>query len=210
MTTTLYRFFDAGGQLLYVGIAGNPGRRFGQHAKDKTWWTQVASSSMQHFNQRVEAERAERAAIRSEGPLHNVVHNVAPSVTTELPAGPPPRARATVTHCGITLSFYETSNAAVFSFTIDGVFSGDWFTHSRFACRADEAMATTRPWQFIDQVTNTSGFVLAEDCHHLVRDFYRGAGSYTENQRGDDISMGPPPPCDPATQAIVAHLAGAS
>lgn len=78
MTTTLYRFFDADSQLLYVGIAGNPGRRFHQHAKEKHWWTQVAASTMQHFNMRVEAERAEELAIRTERPLYNVTHNDAP------------------------------------------------------------------------------------------------------------------------------------
>jgi hypothetical protein len=43
--TTLYRFYDASGRLLYVGIAGNPGRRFAQHGRDKSWWSQVASST---------------------------------------------------------------------------------------------------------------------------------------------------------------------
>jgi predicted GIY-YIG superfamily endonuclease len=72
--TTLYRFRDSQGRLLYVGISGNPGRRFHQHSKDKPWWSQVASSTMEHFFTRDDAERAERAAIVEERPLYNVVH----------------------------------------------------------------------------------------------------------------------------------------
>lgn len=203
MTTTLYRFFDAGGQLLYVGIAGNPGRRFGQHAKDKTWWTQVASSSMQHFGTRTEAERAEQIAIRAEGPLHNVVHNDAPG--GGLAPVPGARARATVTHLDVTLSFYETPNPGVFSFTIDGMFSGDWVTHGGFAIRADEATKTARPWRFIDQITNTSGFVLADDCPALVRIFYRGIEWYRRAERGEPIGN-PRPLLDPASAAVVGAL----
>ena len=76
--TTLYRFFDADDQLLYVGIAGNPGRRFHQHANGpdgKPWWGQVTRSTMEHFATREAAAAAEVAAIVAERPLHNVVHN---------------------------------------------------------------------------------------------------------------------------------------
>jgi len=76
--TTLYRFFDADDRLLYVGIAGNPGRRFHQHANGpdgKPWWSHVARSTMEHFDTREEAAAAEVAAIVTERPMHNVVHN---------------------------------------------------------------------------------------------------------------------------------------
>lgn len=74
-TTTLYRFFDRHDRLLYVGIAGNPARRHHEHSKSKPWWGEVARSTMEHFPTREEAAVAEVAAIRSESPLHNVVHN---------------------------------------------------------------------------------------------------------------------------------------
>jgi predicted GIY-YIG superfamily endonuclease len=73
--TTLYRLRDSQGKLLYVGISGNPGRRFHQHSKDKPWWPQVASSTMEHFDTRREAEAAEMDAIKTERPAFNVVHN---------------------------------------------------------------------------------------------------------------------------------------
>lgn len=74
-STTLYRLRDIAGRLLYVGIAGNPGRRFDQHAKDKAWWGEVASVNLQHFDSRPEALKAEREAIELELPVYNVVHN---------------------------------------------------------------------------------------------------------------------------------------
>lgn len=64
-STTLYRLYDADGGLLYIGIAGNPGRRFEQHAGDKPWWGQVARTELAHYPTRAEALDAERAAIAS-------------------------------------------------------------------------------------------------------------------------------------------------
>lgn len=75
MTTTLYRFYNDDGQLLYVGIAGNPARRFEQHAHEKTWWDDVRRVTVNHFDTREQAAVAEVAAIREERPLHNVVYN---------------------------------------------------------------------------------------------------------------------------------------
>lgn len=72
--TTLYRLYDERMRLLYVGIAGNPGRRFEQHAGDKPWWGDVAHVRTEHFDTRGDAERAEREAIRDEHPLYNIVH----------------------------------------------------------------------------------------------------------------------------------------
>lgn len=72
--TTLYRLFDSEGELLYVGIAGNPGRRFEQHKEDKPWWGDVANVRLEHFETRHEAADAERVAIQSEMPRHNKTH----------------------------------------------------------------------------------------------------------------------------------------
>lgn len=75
MTTTLYRFYDPAGHLLYIGVAGNPGRRFEQHANEKPWWNDIAHSTLTHFATRTEALNAERNAITTERPQHNVTHN---------------------------------------------------------------------------------------------------------------------------------------
>jgi len=59
MTTTLYRFYDVDDALLYIGVAGNPGRRFEQHASHKEWWTDVVRVELEHFATREEAAGAE-------------------------------------------------------------------------------------------------------------------------------------------------------
>lgn len=71
--TSLYRLFAEDGALLYVGIAGNPGRRFEQHRSDKPWWGHVALTTVEHYRSRESAMVAELAAIRSEHPRHNIM-----------------------------------------------------------------------------------------------------------------------------------------
>jgi predicted GIY-YIG superfamily endonuclease len=73
--TTLYRFHDTDGELLYVGITERGPERWKAHRKDKSWWTDVTSITTEHYDTRTEALDAERAAIIAEQPKHNVVHN---------------------------------------------------------------------------------------------------------------------------------------
>ena len=76
--TSLYRLHDAQGGLLYVGIAGNPGRRFQEHAGTKPWWGQVSWVSVEHYETRTEAEAAETEAIQTERPKYNVAQVTEP------------------------------------------------------------------------------------------------------------------------------------
>lgn len=71
-STTLYRLHDAADALLYIGIAGNPGRRFQQHRGDKPWWGEVARVILEHHPTRAAALAAELHAIRTEHPRHNI------------------------------------------------------------------------------------------------------------------------------------------
>ena len=73
--TTLYRIYGHDESLLYIGISGNPGRRFKEHQDNQPWWSETAGARFQHFETRAEAERAEPLAIRSEFPKYNKVHN---------------------------------------------------------------------------------------------------------------------------------------
>lgn len=75
----LYRFYDADNVLLYVGITMNPSQRWKSHSEEKAWWFDVATVRSQRFDSREEVLKAERQAIRSERPLHNVVHNAPPA-----------------------------------------------------------------------------------------------------------------------------------
>lgn len=93
MHTTLYRFFDAQDRLLYVGIAGRPAERAHQHSKKKEWWSEVDHSTYEHFSTREAAAAAEVAAIVTEHPVYNVVHNG--KRTT-----PDPRVEFSCVECG--------------------------------------------------------------------------------------------------------------
>lgn len=70
--TTLYRFYDDIGTLLYVGITDRGPRRWREHMRDKDWWDQVATVRLESFDSRKDAETAELEAIRAEEPLFNI------------------------------------------------------------------------------------------------------------------------------------------
>lgn len=73
---TLYRHFDSGGQLLYVGRTIRPVfQRQHEHLKTKTWWNEVAESKYERFDSEQELAEAEVAAIKNERPLYNLIHN---------------------------------------------------------------------------------------------------------------------------------------
>lgn len=71
----LYRFYNAAGRLLYVGISNNPDRRWGEHADDKPWWGEVEDQTSERAGDMHDALALEEEAIRAERPLYNVVHN---------------------------------------------------------------------------------------------------------------------------------------
>lgn len=84
----LYRFFDSGESLLYVGITKNPPARLAGHQSDKEWWSEVRSITMEHHGGRDELKLAERDAIRAEKPKYNVVYNGSPKKRKRTPKAP--------------------------------------------------------------------------------------------------------------------------
>lgn len=74
MSTALYRWYDSNGELLYVGISSNAAFRAVQHETTKAWWSETATCRVEHFADRLEAERAETEAIASENPRFNRAH----------------------------------------------------------------------------------------------------------------------------------------
>lgn len=74
-THTLYRYFDARGNLLYIGITSRGIVRSFEHAETKSWWSSVARADYVHFDARWRALDAERALIQIQRPLFNKVHN---------------------------------------------------------------------------------------------------------------------------------------
>lgn len=75
MTHTLYRFWSALDDLLYIGITGDPYRRWKDHAARQTWWPEVSRVTVEHYSDREALEEAEETAIRSQRPRHNVAMN---------------------------------------------------------------------------------------------------------------------------------------
>lgn len=74
--TALYRVRGEDGLLLYIGISGNFGRRWREHAKKQSWWPEMRSLSVDEwFGGRADAEAAEEAAIKAEKPKYNLTHN---------------------------------------------------------------------------------------------------------------------------------------
>jgi prevent-host-death family protein len=69
--TALYRLYDEGGRLLYIGISYQPEVRFEQHGEQKSWWPEVARRDLQWFADRPTAATAETLAIQTEDPEYN-------------------------------------------------------------------------------------------------------------------------------------------
>ena len=74
-TYVLYRFFTGDGRLLYVGMTRNPARRFEQHGGTKSWWSEVERIEMEHHATLDALREAERRAIESDHPIHNIRMN---------------------------------------------------------------------------------------------------------------------------------------
>lgn len=71
---TLYRFYNAAGELLYIGLTTRLPQRFRDHRQSKEWWSQVARIELQHYETHGELVAAEVNAIRQEHPRHNVAN----------------------------------------------------------------------------------------------------------------------------------------
>lgn len=86
MLTALYRHFDAADRLLYVGISLRPTYRLGQHAGGSHWADNIVRVTIEWLPTRPEAIEAERRAIATENPLHNIQRPIdAPEPTPQLP-----------------------------------------------------------------------------------------------------------------------------
>jgi len=67
----LYRFYDAGGDLLYIGITWNPYSRWRQHARNSPWFGSASRVTCAVYPNEWTALKEEVLAIRAEAPLFN-------------------------------------------------------------------------------------------------------------------------------------------
>lgn len=74
-THSLYRFFNASGDLLYIGRTMDARSRWRSHEKTKLWFNEVTSATREIFADAASLAAAESRAIRAEAPRYNVVHN---------------------------------------------------------------------------------------------------------------------------------------
>lgn len=98
--TSLYRYYDSFGVLLYVGITSRGASRNHEHNASKDWWQYVSRQDVEHFPTREAALTAERQEIIAKRPPFNRQHNpdhallrhaycaVADNAPPELIAGP--------------------------------------------------------------------------------------------------------------------------
>jgi predicted GIY-YIG superfamily endonuclease len=68
----VYRMFGHAGQLIYVGMTGKAGQRFGDHSS-KRWFPQVSTITLEWHATHAQAVLAEKRAITTERPRYNVV-----------------------------------------------------------------------------------------------------------------------------------------
>lgn len=83
--TAVYRFYDNSDVLLYIGICGEPLKRWYTHAVTKPWWPDVVRFKVIWFPSRGEAEKSERESIGAEKPLHNISMNDIPRKGSQFP-----------------------------------------------------------------------------------------------------------------------------
>lgn len=73
--TSVYRYYDATGVLLYVGITRRATSRNLEHYAKSEWWEFVARQDVEHFPDRPSALHEERSLIQRHHPPFNRQHN---------------------------------------------------------------------------------------------------------------------------------------
>ena len=84
MKTALYRQWSKAGDLLYVGISLNYANRLKDHYRGSAWFLDVENITLEWFDTREEALRAERNAIIEEKPECNKQHKSTDPVFEEI------------------------------------------------------------------------------------------------------------------------------
>lgn len=70
--TAVYRLYDAGDDLIYVGITNDPRIRWSGHAHQKPWWGSVTLREVEWYATREEAEIVEAEVISTLRPKWNI------------------------------------------------------------------------------------------------------------------------------------------
>lgn len=73
--TSVYRYYDAIGVLIYVGITGRGAARNWEHSRNAEWWSFVARQEVEHHATLRAALDREKRLIQEFRPPFNVLHN---------------------------------------------------------------------------------------------------------------------------------------
>ena len=73
--TALYRHYDKYGALLYIGVSLHAVQRLIDHRDKSHWYEDITRIEVQWYLSRSEAYAAEKHAIKTEKPKHNIVYN---------------------------------------------------------------------------------------------------------------------------------------
>lgn len=73
--TSVYQYFTAKGNLLYVGVTDRGTRRLHEHADSKPWWHLATGCTLEHYPSREQALEREAYLIRTFRPPFNHQHN---------------------------------------------------------------------------------------------------------------------------------------
>lgn len=79
----LYRWWDAEGNLLYIGKSTSVLARISSHSRYSSFFDEAASMTIERFPDEITLGFAEVEAIRAERPPYNVVHNREIEMTEE-------------------------------------------------------------------------------------------------------------------------------
>lgn len=74
--TSVYRYYDRLGTLIYVGITRRGMARNAEHNTRAQWWPFVVRQEVDHFPSRAEAASREKELIRRYRPPFNTAHNL--------------------------------------------------------------------------------------------------------------------------------------
>ena len=73
--TALYRHYDKNGTLLYIGVSLHAVQRLIDHRDKSHWFEDITRIDVQWYLSRSEAYAAEKHAIKTEKPKHNITYN---------------------------------------------------------------------------------------------------------------------------------------
>lgn len=69
--TSVYRYYDSSGILLYVGISRRLLNRMYNHELSSDWFRLASRVTLSHYATQEDAEQAEAIAIKTESPMFN-------------------------------------------------------------------------------------------------------------------------------------------